>query len=441
MRRTTSVAAAVVLAAGAVVVPSSAAQPPDRAAVRTVTREYGGPGVQAQGPRERVRVRFEGEAGDRVDLVADRLCRGDRVMLHRDGRRIGRGPDRLFRLPRTGSYTLGWKPCASSTDAPRLQLTKYVVTRLRVDGPALPVRTPRRGFARLGRVRVPADGFVGVEVTVPYRLVLRDGSAIAPRSGINLEAGRPIHFWDRSREDSRDLRAGEPLLLVPRQSRGTFEAFAGTVSPVTVDGAGVELIVDEQRGRDTILELMGQAGQWVHVESPPQPFSYFGLYGPDGQLVVGPGYGNSWWQLPTTGRYRLFPFFCCEPQLPLATTARVRSIREVAAMPTDGTPVVFTAQAPGEWILAPLTKTSPALALRVIDFSSSSWAAKATYVPSICGTRSATDCPVGSSLAVSPTTPVASTPDVVSTARLGPWQLVVQFAPGQTGSVTLAMTQ
>jgi len=129
------------------------------------------------------------------------------------------------------------------------------------------------------------------------------------------------------------------------------------------------MMMGEAQGTDRILEFEGDAGGWVNVEFSNHAlgFGFLNLRGPDGKHPPSPGAYVRWWQLPTSGSYRLQISFCCDVDPALTTGVRIRWIRQAPEMPTDGTSVTFTAATPGEWIMAPLSKTWPKLSLRTTN--------------------------------------------------------------------------
>ena len=366
---------AAVLAA-AVLAPTPAVagpMPVARAETLTVVRQYGDGPVTVPADTDRARIRFNGRAGDRVDLAGS-WCGAHLSTL--DGRRVAERPSGFWRLPNRGAYEVRWRRCAAHHGRVRLQLQKLRVHRLTVDGGPVPV-PERRGYLQAVAVQVPASGRVQVTprqdggVGVWERLVLPHGraytaddcwidEACGDGSILYLEAGRPIGAYAGPYGAGPDggpvvTQAGDRVLVVTDESL-TFVAKTDLLRPTTVDGAPVD-VSEAAAYQEVALELDGAAGQWIRLEPVAGDATlYPDLVGADGTQEPGSWRGTlAFWQLPTTGRYRIV---LGGDRVAEDAVVRVRSVRPVATpLRTDGTPVEYPVTTRGEWLVAPVEGT------------------------------------------------------------------------------------
>lgn len=163
------------------------------------------------------------------------------------------------------------------------------------------------------------------------------------------------------------------------------------------------------------------------------------LTGPDGSTLVGLNharYGSGGspelWYLPEAGSYRLM--VRTDPEHRAGTVA-LSNVRELEAeMPTDGQPLVFTAQEPGEWVLATGRLPDQPYTLSAEAEGATVWRAEANVAPfELC--RGAF-CSDRSSASLAPEAPTSSYPPLQAA---GSWIFVVAFGPGQTGTVSLRL--
>ena len=192
--------------------------------------------------------------------------------------------------------------------------------------------------------------------------------------------------------------AGQRVVLLPCEKRLRARATKVRPMPATIDGAAVALAAD-LRYQEVGVRFTSAGDQWVTatVQGPlaSRSLTQLALTGPDGSTLVGLNTATvgsvDLWYLPEPGSYRL-----------TARTARstrpgnitVSSVRELdAEMPADGQPLAFTAQEPGEWVVA----------TGQLDQPPSSCPPRPRVSPS--GGRTRACCP--SSCAVAPSAPTA----------------------------------
>jgi len=161
------------------------------------------------------------------------------------------------------------------------------------------------------------------------------------------------------------------------------------------------------------------------------------LTGPDGSTLVGlnqstvRGFPDLWY-LPEAGRYRLTARTDPEHE---SGTVGLSTVRELETeLPADGQPLAFTAQKPGEWMLATGQLDDPPRALAADAVGATEWQVFANLLPlQLC--RSAF-CADGSSAYLSPESPTNYLP----LSFAGRYLYLVAFGPGQTGTVSLRLT-
>lgn len=431
------------------------AQTASGARVVAAVRAYGdGPVVLGPGV-DRARVRFAGKKGDRVTVRDRYLCPS--VLRGPGGSVLRRAPSKFWRLPARATYTISYDRCPNARgQVIRLQLIKLVVHRLVVDGAPLRV-SHRTGYVQAAAVQVPATGRVQVTPYAAERpftwpdLILPDGrrhrrgSPHFVPADLALESGIPVSAQDGPLPglEDRPLHPGDRVLVL---AWGSLRILASTpaVRPVTLDGPAVVAGNGGVPFRETQLEFDGQAGQWVHLELvgdlglADAYERYHLLIDPTGQVLTRSETPyHPYWQLPVTGRYRLMVE---AGKKPAQATVRVRTIRQLAeSMPTDATPLTFTATEPGEWVL---TTFAIAVGLQYrLHVSSTSttgdWEAfaepTARFLCDYGGPMGCGDYTYGW---VDPGLP-DSYP--MGGYKPGSWVVVLAMAPGQSGDVTLSL--
>jgi hypothetical protein len=212
--------------------------------------------------------------------------------------------------------------------------------------------------------------------------------------------------------------------------------------PATLDGAAVA-VAAERPYQEVGVRFESPGDQWVTATVDGRLVSRsmrsLALTGPDGSTLVGLNhatYGSGGspelWYLPEAGSYRVT--VRTDPDHRSGTVSLV-SVRELAVeMPTDGQPLAFTAQSPGEWVLATGQLPDQPYTLSAEAIGTSGWRAGAHVVPfAVC--RSAF-CGDGTSATLSPKFPTSSYPPLQAA---GSWIFVVGFGPDQTGTVSLRL--
>jgi hypothetical protein len=419
----------------------------------TVVREYGDGPVAVPKDVDRVRIRFHGRAGDRVTLphatcgTSLRNVRGTSVTRERS---------RFWRLPDRAEYEFVYRPCQGRYRPGSVQLTKLHVGRFHIDGP--PVRLVRRlGYLEALALRVPASG--RVQVSTYNRLggrwpdlVLPDGRRFqhanphGTASDVALEAGLPPLWQDGHLTGLADdpLAAGDRVLFI---AHGSMNVVASTAleHDVAIDGPATRVDNDDRPYRETQLSFDGTAGQWVYLEVDGQLLGgldgsrYHLLINPAGRVLLralSPGY--PYWQLPETGRYRLMVETSL---LPVNAQVRVRTVRQIGAMPTDGTPVTFMPATPGEWTMATFDPP-PGIGLRlhvVGAETSAKWSAFAEPRRRfLCRSDGPLGCFGYEHVEVWPGR-LDSFDGIYAREGNRGWTLALRMPPGGTGSVTLSL--
>ena len=416
----------------------------------TVVREYGDGPVQVPSGVQRVRIAFHGRSADKVRLRTQDSCP---VALRRAGGRVVKpftSAASFWKLPARGSYVFSYRRCASAYH-PRLQLEKLVTHRLLVDGD--PTSLPhRRGYVDAALLRVPPTGRVQVTPTRRHQagwdtVMLPDGTEgdLEFSLGAYVEAGLPVSdglgALNPDDEPLAPVHAGDRLLFIALGAMDA-QATSAIVVPAVLDGAAVTVTNGGVPFRETQAEFDGVAGQWVHLERVGVPATYGfdpGLVDPQGRQLLNPtSVYHPYWQLPVTGRYRV--------QVPTSPssfsgTLRVRTVRVLTEpMPTDGSPLTFTASTPGEWMLARFSLSTGdirSIHLHAAE-ASGDWSAfvdrEQRY---LCTPMGPLDCGTGTYATVDATHPDSGPLNLWNPT--GPWVMVVRTATGQGGTVTVSL--
>jgi hypothetical protein len=344
--------------------------------VRTVHREYGDGPVRVASARGGVDMVFHGRTGDRVLLDGTGPCRP--ALLDDEGAGVQPRSGGYWRLPGSGRYVFEHRPCAGLDEAPTLQLTKVSLRRPVTNHRSVALPAPRRGFLSAVEVVVPADGRLRLdaEPDVRWRRVLYvDGRRVQVDSALDdyilmgdasyvFEAGRPaVDVFERVLTIGGKplvMHAGQHILLSVADA-ATVQATSALRRQVSVDGPAFAMYAGRRLDRERSLEFDGSAGQYVHLEvDGPLELTPGSMQGPTGDFLPvpdGTSYNGltTYWRLPTAGRYRLLlTVDHRQGPVPSGTTSdvRLRSIREVGALPADGSSSTMATTAPGEWVLA-----------------------------------------------------------------------------------------
>ncbi|HET6651916.1 MAG TPA: hypothetical protein VFH10_04675 [Nocardioides sp.] len=336
-----------------------APQPP--ALVRDTS--YPSDPVKARG--RRLDLRFEGERGDHVDLVA----RGHgpdsctRTVLRKDDRVVRQQRSQLWRLPRTGSYRLLVVPCWGY-DLRSADLTRFRLVPLMPDGAREPLDR-RRGTVDVAVVDVPSTGRMmvrGWTDSRPWARVLDpDGRRLPFERGTPtyLETGRPAHSreWPNQFPFGPKTLPGRYLFVPERDTEVSLST--PVAAPAVLEGAPVTVADGGVPGREREIVFSATAGAFVYPDLPLPSFAEGGhaeLVGPDGAVVHDWNYRRGW-LLPSDGSYRLYvtpgPDQADQP-----LTVRLRSATLLPAMSYDAAPTRFTATAPGRWAVAEIALPS-----------------------------------------------------------------------------------
>jgi hypothetical protein len=417
-------------------------------------RAYGdGPVVLRPGV-DTALVRFSGRKGDLVTVRGGRYCPSE--LRRPDGSRLQRGASRFWRLPASGTYAIRYDRCGyAKGGVVRLQLTKLVVRRLEVDK-ALRMKR-RTGYVEAAAVRVPATGRVQVtpydadrwfawpDLVLPDGRRHRRGSPHVTAADLYLEAGMPLSAQDGPLPglEHKPLVAGDRLLVLAWKGM-TMRASTPVVRQVALDGEAVPAGNGGVPFRETQLEFQGQAGQWVHLEEVGDlglvdtSYRYHLLIDPSGRVLTRSYWPyHAYWQLPVTGHYRLMVE---SGEKPAHAIVRVRVIRQVAEpMPTDGSPLTFSAKDPGEWVLTTFDMVE-GLAYRLHVVSASApgdWEAFTEPTDRfLCDWDGPLGCGDYSYGEVGPRVP-DSFP--FSGCHPDSWVVVLAMPPGQTGVAALSL--
>jgi hypothetical protein len=315
----------------------------------------------------------------------------------------------------------------------------------------------RTGYVQAAAVRVPATGRVQVtpydaehafawpDLVLPDGRRHRRGSPHFTAADLDLEAGIPLSAQDGPLPglNGEPLVAGDRLLVLAWQGM-TIRASTPVVQAVALDGEAVQAGNGGVPYRETQLDFDGQAGQWVRLEEVGDlglantSYRYHLLIDPSGRVLTRSDWHyQPYWQLPVTGHYRLMVE---TGEKPAHATVRVRTVRQLAAsMPTDGSPLTFTATEPGEWVLATFGMPE-GLGYRLHKASSNvtgDWAAFTEPTDRfLCDWDGPLGCGDYSYGEVGP-----GVADSVPFSGYHPdtWVVVLAMAPGQTGDATLSL--
>ena len=427
---------------------------PAQAVTLKVNREYGQGPVTIPAGVDRVEIVFHGRKGNTVRV--GQPC--DKATLRGPSGRVDRWLRGAWRLPARGRFSIVLTGCEAKRKT-FAQLTKIRLRPLAVDGDAVVLVQrlagaydglgERRGAAarpRAGPADVVADGRA-VVLLVPRG---RPGLDIAnwhaeyersPRA-IYLEAGSPVaNELGEMSPTAEPLvpQAGQRVILLPCEKRLRARATKVRPVPATIDGAAVGLAADV-RYQEVGVRFTSAGDQWVTatVGGPlaGRSLTQLALTGPDGSTLVGLNTATvgsvDLWYVSEPGTYRLTVRTDPEHETGSITVSSVRELD--AEMPADGQPLAFTAQEPGEWVLATGQLDEPPYVLSAEATGATDWRAYANLLPfQLC--RGAF-CADYSSASLTPKWPTSYFP----LSFEGRYVFLVAFGAGQTGTVSLRLT-
>jgi hypothetical protein len=404
---------------------------------KVATRAYGDGPVRQDRPDQPIRIRFTGHQGDRVSLTDSVGTGGEVVRLYRPGGRpLWRNGSSYWRLPRSGTFVFSWRNHSDKSPLASVQLVKLLTYRAEVDREAS-VPPPRRGYAYGALLTVPEQGRITIRVADNRAridgVIGPDNKPIASRedTAVMLEAGSEASWLQYTPRD-RDVQAGQRFLVTLDDDRVPVRVTSVPEVTLDPDTGTATFAADGPVGGAQAIVFHGTAGQWVHP-ALTRP----GRYGYDQALVLPSGKARldgtvkGLYRLPVTGDYQLLvvPGRGDDVQ---AGDARLDAV-DVATtpMPIDGTPVTFSTDGSGRWLVAPFPGTDPVVSLEATASSlTGDWIAYGGRVHfthcSMNGPQGCSDFDLGYV-------------DSVGEPSIGFYAeyLMIPFAPGQTGSLTL----
>ena len=432
-----------------------------RGQILHVHREYGKDPVIVPPGVARVRLTFHGLEGHKVGLneSATYLDPCGRVALRGPSGRVAPWLGGAWKLPARGRYSFVVTRCTTHDEA-FVQLMKIRLRQLAVDGDAVVLRS--RGYGaytdwatvvtpRRGRVQVrptstePAAPWAALHLEGAPMLDIGNWHAEHERvpQAVYLDAGAPVANEVGTMETTDGPlvpRAGQRVILIPGERRVRARALRALAVPGAPDGAAVP-VAAERRYQEVGLRFRSEGDQWVTATVKGQlasrSLSSLALTGPDGSTLVGLNHATAvgspdLWYLPEAGSYRLMA-----RTDPAHESGRIRlsTVRELEAeMPADGQPLAFTAQEPGEWVLATGQLGGAPYQLTAEPTVASEWLVAANKLPfNVC--RSSF-CDFGTSATLSPESP-SHYPALQAEGR---WVFLVAFGAGQSGTVNLRLT-
>jgi len=430
-----------------------------------VHREYGqGPATIPRGV-PRLLLTFHGRKGDKVLLgtSTSSLEPCHKVSLRGRSGTVAPWHDKFWRLPARGRYTFDYRRCFADNDA-SVQLVRVRLRPLPVGGGSVLLGDRKRDWAYVdaGTVVIPRRGRVQVRPTsteseAPWSALYLRG---APRLDIlnwhqdrvpvavYLEAGSPVAN-EQGEMMVQDLalvpKAGQRVILMPGDHWVRVRATRARSVPGTLDGAAVPVSA-KVPFQEVGVRFRSEGDQWVTATVNGQLASRslhsLALVGADGRTLVGlnhatSGFGGAagvadLWYLPTAGRYRLMVRTDPAHESGSITLSTVRELD--AEMPAGGETLAFTAQEPGEWVLATGQLANGPYTLSAEATGMTEWRAFANSLPFVLCLRSF--CDFGTSANLTPDS-TSGFPPLLSE---GQWIFLVAFGAGQTGTVWLRLT-
>ena len=440
-------------------VPSQAGS---QAGTLKVHREYGQGPVTIPSGVKRLRLTFHGREGDKVALIESATSYDPcgKVSLRDPSGKVAAWLGSAWRLPAAGRYSFVVTRCQAAEEA-FAQLTKIRLRPLPVDGDPRVLKYQDRGaYEDWATVVVPRRGRVQVRSTstrleAPWGTLHLEGYPMldianwhaeyerSPQA-IYLEAGAPVAnelgTMALATGESVVPRAGQRVILVPAENRVRARATKTRAVPGTLGGAPVA-VAAERRYQEVGVRFRSAGDQWVTARVDGQlasrSLTQLALTGPDGSTLVGLNHSTmgEWpdlWYLPAAGSYRLTVRTDPEHR---SGTVRLSTVRELEAeMPADGQPLAFTAQEPGEWVLATGQLDDPPYALSAEAVGATQWSAFANFLPlQLCR---GSFCADYSSAHLTPQSPVQN---FMPLSDEGRYLFLVTFGAGQTGTVSLRL--
>ena len=426
-----------------------------------VQREYGDGPVDIPPGVERLWLTFHGREGDKVALIESATLYDPcgKVSLRGPSGKVAVWLGGAWSLPAAGRYSFVVTRCQAADEA-FAQLTKIRLRPLPVDGDSRVLRYRDRGaYEDWATVVVPRRGRVQVRPTstrleAPWGALYLKGHPMldianwhqeyerSPQA-IYLEAGvlaaNELGTMART-DDPVVLRAGQRVILVPGESRVRARATKTHTVPGVLDGTAVAVAAD-RRYQEVGVRFRSEGDQWVTARVDGQLASRslpeLALTGPDGSTLVGLNHSTmggfpDLWYVPEARSYRLTVRTDPEHRSGRASVSTVRELE--AEMPADGQQLAFTAQEPGEWVVATGQLDDPPLALSAEAVGTTEWMAFANLLPlQVCR---GSFCADYSSAHLSPDYPAQT---FMPLSDQGRYLFLVTFGPGQTGTVSLRL--
>jgi hypothetical protein len=354
----------------------------------------------------RVKLVFDGRKGDRVRLLgggyrSEGTCSG--IWLVRDGMELGmptlfHSESRTWvtgywRLPATDRYAFKVRACGAQHHNPReLQLQKLrfhkIVTPgthgIDADTTTKVLLTRERGYVdaavfrlpRAGRWKLHTDGVKGSNWWVPGTFAVGTTGPGMGFYGWYNDDGIPdtvpdvlVGNGDQVQYLHRDfngkglynsvLKAGQRLFVIPSVRQHVRVSVRRVPAPSTqlqVGGPAVQTTVGRRPRPLVSATVTSPTDQWVQAayDDGGNPFApVLRIIGPTGDTVIEPSANLV--RLPAGTSTVWFGATDDEEGRGREVGLRLDPIRELPAVPTDGTAMDFTAANPGEWVIAPLT--------------------------------------------------------------------------------------
>lgn len=425
---------------------------PAQAVTLKVHREYGQGPVTIPAGVDRVEIAFHGRKGNTVRV--GQPC--DKATLRGPSGRVDRWLRGAWRLPTGGRFSIVLTGCEAKRKT-FAQLTKIRLRPLAVDGDAVVLDNGSPAYTDWGNVVVPRHGRVQVRPTsspkdAPWCSLYLEGAPWldianwhaeyerSPRA-IYLEAGSPVaNELGEMSPTAEPLvpQAGQRVVLVPCEKRLRARATKVRPMPATIDGAAAALSA-ERRYQEVGVRITSAGDQWVTaaVQGPlaSRSLTQLALTGPDGSTLVGLNTATvgsvDLWYLPEPGSYRLTARTDPDHETGSLTVSSVRELE--TEMPADGQPLAFTAQKPGEWVVATGQLDQPPSMLSAEAVGATEWRAVANTFPFVLCRSSF--CDQGTSATITPEYPTHYPPLQVA----GRYVFLVAFGPGQAGTVSLRL--
>lgn len=425
--------------------PAAAAPEPTPAPrVKDVESSYGAAAVRLA-PRQGVDIAFRARRGDQVmlDVRSRRYraapCSFTQSIVDPQGRRSAEVDEstsaRIMRVRSTGRVELGFRGVCAHDKGQEAHPVSVRLVKVRMrdvqrdDSTA--VRGSRPGYLDVARVRVARDGRDTLTLRASdgtVQQVQRSLVVIGDRvfndslvGAVSVEAGQRYLLPRRSPRLSPGMRVG---LVVPRA--GFAESLQAREHRIELDGPAVTL--QAEPGREHLLVYAATAEDRPYILPLGVPDNSGDLDDP------------SWWPWRTYTGFadpddpsRRRTIVASDPEGAGPETLQVRARRTVRVpdLVVGGPPVTFSSVDPGTRFVA--TIPAPAVgAARLSATDVSTTGRWQTWVPPVVCPR---DCMYPG---------LSAGPDALTADgyffSAAPHELQFTFAPGATGSVTLALT-